>query len=109
MTKQEAKELSLEVWRYLAEHTEINRKYDLPHKIFNTLQLLKCKCPLCELFEHAVPECRGCPLRDVALGLYDCTTRGHPYRRWYYATRADTRRQSAMKMVQMIEAWEVDE
>jgi hypothetical protein len=32
MTKQETKELTLEVWRYLAEHPEIGTKNDLPKK-----------------------------------------------------------------------------
>lgn len=32
MTKEKAKKLTLEVWRYLAEHPEIDIKQDLPKK-----------------------------------------------------------------------------
>jgi hypothetical protein len=50
MTKKEAKELSLKVWRYLAEHPETARKRDLPGELYGAIRNLSCACPLCELF-----------------------------------------------------------
>jgi hypothetical protein len=64
MTKQEAKELSLEVWRYLAEHPEIQMKRYLPDEIWDKIKDMACACPLCE-----VNPCHKCPLVSC-VGLY---------------------------------------
>jgi hypothetical protein len=49
MTYKEAKGLSLEVWRNLEEHPEIDRKYDLPNRLYARIKIRDCRCPLCEL------------------------------------------------------------
>ena len=96
MTKQEAKELSLEVWRYLAKHPV--RKFYLPDKIHNKIKDLPNDCPLCELFYNEDCICHGCPLqRCDDDSLYD---------RW---VNSDEREIDAQKIVEVIEAWNTEE
>jgi len=76
MTKQEAKELSLEVWRYLAKHPNKDKIY-LPDLLWKKIMRLPGYCPLCYLFKpSSIPpkECPGCPLKS-------CGDQS-PYRRW---------------------------
>jgi hypothetical protein len=54
MTKQEAKELSLEAWEYLASYPEINDKRYLPNELWKLVQCLPFSCPLCNIFWGAV-------------------------------------------------------
>jgi len=49
MTKQEAKELLLGVWRYLAEHPEVRHKQELPENLYDKIKDLAARCPLCEV------------------------------------------------------------
>jgi hypothetical protein len=58
MTKQEAKELCLEVWGHLRDHPEIEEKEKLPEYLYNRIKFLESRCPLC----HINPGCFGCPL-----------------------------------------------
>jgi hypothetical protein len=94
MTKQEAKELSLEVWRYLAEHPEIRRKENLPDGIYNKIRDLEFECPLCEVLRY----CALCPLADCA-----------PYERWVDKRDTKVRQGAAREIVRLIEAWEPEE
>jgi hypothetical protein len=41
MTEKMAKELSLEVWRYLAEHPEIFSKHELPSRLWGKIKNIK--------------------------------------------------------------------
>jgi hypothetical protein len=103
MTEKRAKELSLEVWRYLAEHPEITHKADLPEYLMKKLYWLKSHCPLCELF--MVPKCRLCPLN---LAGESCLDQKSLYGKWFNAnTNTETRREAAMGIVKIIEEWNV--
>ena len=96
MTKLEAKELSLEVWRYLAEHSV--SKFYLPDSIYNKIKDLDNHCPLCELFYNCDCICPDCPLQRCGEGsLYD---------HWI---NSDERKINAQKIVEVIEAWEPEE
>jgi len=98
MTKQEAKELSLEVWRYLAEHPEIPRKERLPKEIFNKVRLCQHYCPLCDLFKGWYCSAE-CPLT--------CYKRDSYYDIWFYAGYDnDKRKEAAQKIADAIQAWE---
>jgi hypothetical protein len=105
MTRQEAKELSLEVWRYLAEHPEIWSKGELPYSIYVKIKDMFCRCPLCELFSVCGRGCSGCPLSGNG---YYCDTSGMPYNRWWQSTTSDSRKEAAEEIVRLIEAWEVE-
>ncbi|MDR1902380.1 MAG: hypothetical protein LBQ88_08900 [Treponema sp.] len=48
MTKQEAKELCLEVWGYLRDHPDVEYKEDLPQELYNCIRRLESSCPLYE-------------------------------------------------------------
>jgi hypothetical protein len=50
MTQKEAKELTLELWRYLAEHPECYVKSMVPQDIYDKVKTLDSECPLCEVF-----------------------------------------------------------
>jgi hypothetical protein len=107
MTRQEAKELSLEVWRYLEEHPEIANKKDLPEPLYKKIVRALHNCPLCSLFYNRNRnECPGCPLSDDD---YYCSSKGHPYSCWYNAETASERKEAAGEIVRMIEAWEAAE
>lgn len=106
MTRMEAKELSLEVWRYLAEHPEIRRKEGLPVALYKKVVGLAGRCPLCELFWSFNDICEGCPLD--APGLH-CGGKGVAYDRWVSAETAAARKKAAKKIVRLIEVWEIEE
>jgi hypothetical protein len=103
MTRHEAKELSLEVWRYLAEHPEINKKHDLPPHLFEKISDLFNQCPLCDYFyTHRLIifyglDCSKCPLDD-------CTKDGSTWGKWEGSTDKEERQFYAQKIVDAIEA-----
>jgi hypothetical protein len=107
MTQKEAKELSLEVWRYLAEHTEIRDKMFLSKALWEKIRDLRCYCPLCELFRADGP-CQGCPLDETG---ENCRIKGSAYRHWDQSDPDDTetRREAATRIVEIISAWEPEE
>ncbi|MDR0709628.1 MAG: hypothetical protein LBF77_06150 [Spirochaetaceae bacterium] len=111
MTRKEAKELSLEVWRYLAGHPEIRGKKALPLTLFRKIRDIPCHCPLCGLFiatGSSYRDCPGCPLSG---GGYYCGSDGHPYDRWNCSLSRETgvRKEAAEEIVRVIEAWEAEE
>lgn len=98
MTGKQAKELSLEVWTYLRDHPEIERKRWLPSELYDKIEHLTCRCPLCDYLEHA---CYNCPLEYCGPGsdFYD----------WHTAEVNDKtlRQKAAANIVKKIEDWEV--
>ncbi|MDR2516669.1 MAG: hypothetical protein LBC88_04725 [Spirochaetaceae bacterium] len=52
MTKQEAKELSLEAWEYLAAHPSVRSKNALPLELLNKVRGFSYCCPLCACARH---------------------------------------------------------
>ena len=95
MTAKEAKELTLEVWRYLAEHPAIIRKEDLPPGLWKRIDM-KRNCPLCELY--LLSRCRRCPL--------EICNKDSLYGTWFYAGSKTRRQAAAQKIVDAVEAWE---
>ena len=73
MTKKDAKELTLEVWRYLMWHPWLVEKQQIPNKIYQKIVNLKNRCPLCEVMVYMVygkkiPNCITCPLEKCLPG-----------------------------------------
>ena len=110
MTRKEAKELSLEMWRYLAEHPEIDDKGDLPDGVFERIKYFStqcAQCPLCGLFHpetNYAYECPGCPpdaKNDNGAGLL-CFT-------WFVASSEEIRQKTAREMAAVIENWNPEE
>jgi hypothetical protein len=104
MTRKEAKELSLEVWVYLAKHPDIMEKEQLPKYIFSKISNCECRCPLCEVFAFSL--CIGCPLDKAGESCTDCHSL---WTKWNSAREEDTRKQAAERIVQIISAWEPEE
>jgi hypothetical protein len=101
MTKKEAKEISLEAWRYLAAHPEIEYKRDLPESIFSKIISLIHYCPLCAVHK----DCKGCPLYEDRKA--DCSEPNNVYYKWSIAYWDYEREEFAQEIVRRIEAWEV--
>jgi len=109
MTKQEAKEITLEVWQYLADHPEIDDKKRLPGYLYRKVKSFLNLCPLCELFMDSslgVSECTGCPLDSCARGSF--------YAKWNLVYIWDKnpkamRKEAAQEIINKVKAWEVKE
>ena len=97
MTLQEAKKLSLEVWRYLEKHPNIGIKAGLPSWLWDKIKDLPLQCPLCAISEIYCFPMKGnitCPL----LGCSD-------YHSWQKAHTEEERQKAAEKIIRAIEAW----
>jgi hypothetical protein len=97
LTKREAKEIVLTVWRYLAEHPEIAEKSDLPPEIYEKIWHLDGECPLCVVITY----CSECPLRYCSSGSL--------YSRWCDADSEDERKEVAEEIVRLTEEWDVND
>jgi len=97
MKTQKAQELSLEVWRYLAEHPEIKFKSMLPDRLLRKVRGCVFYCPLCELF-NTPAGCNGCPLKA-------CNKKNTLFYKWNNSRTEKTRKKYAQKIVDTIEAW----
>jgi hypothetical protein len=95
MTKQEAKDLSLEIWGCLEAHPNIRYKEDLPQELFAKIENMTLKCPLCEVCLF----CEGCPLES-------CTNFDSAYNLWCIAESDAERQAATAEIVRRIEAWE---
>jgi hypothetical protein len=105
MTLQEAKTLSLEVWKYLMEHPEIEFKYDLPKRLYKKIENMLNECPLCN--SNMIVCCSSfeakLKLNNVlCCPLIDCKD----HKDWLYAKDRNERKLAAQKIVDAIKAWE---
>jgi hypothetical protein len=108
MTKAEAKALSLEVWGYLAEHPECERKKDMPDAIYNKVKDFKNSCPLCELFYYR--GCKGCVLYESG---EKCSNISSLYSSWCYPFIGEVDNEkskaAAKGIYEIIQEWETGE
>jgi hypothetical protein len=107
MTQKEAKELTLELWRYLAEHPECFSKMRVPDSLLDRIRPLQYQCPLCESMHHD-DHCKGCPLAD---GRRGCEEWDSPWRRWRLCgiDNVFVRKAAAERIVKIVSAWEPEE
>jgi hypothetical protein len=105
MTRKEAKELTLELWRYLAEHPECRDKQEIPDDLYDEIMYMKCRCPLCETFDLF---CKNCPLYKAGEA---CKKYNSAYSRWNFSSgRGEaTRKAAAERIVEIVSAWEPEE
>ena len=105
MTKQEAKDLTIEVWTYLRDNPEIDRKINLPIELILKIKDLEGRCPLCEVFKQddGFPCCSKCPLREPEI----CTVKGSFYYAWSTCSGYNGRQKYAGLIVDAVKAWEV--
>ena len=128
MTEKEAKELTLQLWGYLYEHPEVDRKDNTPFK--EQIGQLHNQCPLCELFYKGESSsensrnmasarrsyCPQCPLSqaDELCWRSDFNHRGlalhqSAYEMWSDAGHPAERKFSAKKILEVVSAWEPKE
>jgi hypothetical protein len=98
MTKQEAKDLSLEVWGHLEAHPNIKDKSELPQELFAKIKELDNYCSLCAACRY----CRCCPLGS-------CNLDGDAYVLWLEARSDAERKAAAAEIVRLIKSWEIEE
>jgi hypothetical protein len=101
MTELKAKELSLEVWEYLAEHPEAASKFDLPTEIAAKVDGMLNRCPLCKLFHGN--DCVGCPLEEAGEGCMS-NKQDTAYSLWTSGVE-EKRRIGAKRIVEIVKAW----
>ena len=105
-TKKWAKELSLEIWEYLRDYPEINRKEALPIKLYRKIMYLVGECPMCEYFArvkyntHLNKPCKFCPLKSCKENTL--------YQKWYSSKSSIDRAKYAGQIVDKIKAWDID-
>lgn len=102
MTKQKAKEITLEIWTYLRDHPEIKRKIDLPADLYELVRHTLYACALCKVFrkeEWDTYTCFGCP-------LISCDEDDSPYIIWLDARTRGERSAAAGKIVKLVAAWD---
>ena len=102
-TKKWAKELSLEVWVYLRDHSGLRSKSDLPfyEKIINITN----ECPLCHIFWR-YGGCKGCPLE--CLNDDEKLSSSSLYYQWHNAHIGEDRAKYAGLIYDKIAAWDID-
>ena len=96
MTKTEAKEIALEMWRYLRDNPECTSKTQIPVSILKKLEDIWA-CSLCDIH----PDCKyhGQDTEDDTCILYPCGE--GPYELWVNARKEekDVRKEAATKLV----------
>jgi hypothetical protein len=111
ITQNEAKELTLELWRYLAEHPEEHDKQRILERLDRRAARFRNSCPLCALFYDSsrdTIQCLGCPLEDAGAS---CLRLNSPYSAWRCAPAEHmaARVAAAERIVEIVSAWEPEE
>jgi hypothetical protein len=107
MTQKDAKELTLELCRYLAEHPECYKKDMVPKRIYAKIRDLLCQCPLCEIFRR----CDNCEKCLLAKADEWCLNKDSAWERWHtsFYYQPDKRKKAAERIVEIVSAWEPEE
>lgn len=102
LTKLEAIDISLKLWRDLAEN---GYKHKDESEYYSLVEGMSGGCALCEYIENYNPiddSCRHCPLWDTKAGT-DCTDRGQPFDDWEIAIDREDRKEHASRLVKRLE------
>jgi len=102
MAGKEAKELTIEIWTYFAEHPEITKKSELPEELYSKIKNLEAGCPLCELFIES--GCTGCPL---SAARNRCASINSFYCRWVDTETQEERSAAAWGIVNITKEWKI--
>jgi hypothetical protein len=124
MNQQEAKNICLEVWEYLAKNPNKD-KTGLPEALREQIAPLPNQCPLCAVFfgpisNDEIGGCKGCPLYEAGeqCDSRDCEDfhKMDPYSRWGKALEEfhddpeefeSERSRAAWDIVRIVEDWEI--
>ncbi|TET97698.1 MAG: hypothetical protein E3J23_08450 [Candidatus Stahlbacteria bacterium] len=103
LTKTKAKEITLEVWRYLRDNPAVGDKENLPERIYNKIEDFSGGCALCEI--DGAENCSFCPLRDLSGGNDNCSD----YWSWTSANTKEKRSEAAGRIIKLVENWEPED
>jgi hypothetical protein len=101
MTLKEALVLSLEVWRYLAKHPDIEERRNMPEELYGKVEAMAYCEPLCEYYGPLSCDCCALFIRK---GRLSCCEERHPYRKWKFACSREGRKEGATAIVRLLEA-----
>jgi len=106
MTKRKAKSLTLQVWRYLRDHPELDAKSKIPEKLYKQIEDCISRCPLCDLFIRPAEHCKECPL---SVAGQNCNTCGSAYNEWTNSKPSTygVRAKAAGMIVDIVKRWDV--
>lgn len=115
MTEKEARDISIEVWQYLADHPEIEYKQDIPERLWNKISGIRNNCALCKLY---IPDdfdedgylnevsCKDCVLCKVG---HQCLKTNSYYNVWSISLLGDKGKQDrvlgAQGIVDILKKW----
>ena len=119
LTAKKTKKLGKNLWYQLYIHPECTCKADLQNfgtkaaAVYNAVKYYPEACPFCEYdaqqrieslySNNPIPECHCCPL-NPSKGKMCCE--GH-FRKWFFATNIEERRQEAYIIFKMIKNWKL--
>jgi hypothetical protein len=109
VNQKEAKELTLELWDYLANNPKVSSKKGVPEHLWKKIANLPFQCPLCDVFYwEESPSEEGCCTRcPISLAGQQCFNKESVYARWFVAGDNYAERQVAAKAILLIvDAWE---
>lgn len=112
MIRQEAKDLSIKLWKCLSE-TGIDLKINTP--LYKEIKNLRNECPLCELyFDHLadgkkIRICsKECPLSQNYTYMKSCYSCANGfYKKWMYAKTTEEKKNYAKEILSLIESWNI--
>ncbi len=98
LTAKKAKKLTIEIWTYLAEHPEIKLKQHLPIRLYNQIDNMSSRCPLCEFNYDTCEECI----------LNNCEE-GSDFDNWDMTSKddIDVRKEAATNIVNKVKSWKI--
>lgn len=111
ITKQEAKDLTIKLWEWLADNPD---KYKKASPYWSSILWFKGHCPLCEvhsLGDDVPPDCLKCCLGRHGNGCLEALS---PFQRWQdasidYPHSLKTRHEAALEIVIKVAGWNVEE
>ena len=111
LTKQEAKDLTIKVWKELSEDGNLREKDMISPELYKEIEYFNWECPLCELFneERENPDkewngcCNDCPLKIAG---EQCNSGGDIYTLWSNVNcPAEKRERHAQDLLNIVEEW----
>jgi hypothetical protein len=104
-----AKDLTIKLWTYLAQHPKITRKLDVPDPLLKKIIGLNSRCPLCHIFlPQGAPAsavgCVGCPLANAG---ERCDKEDAPFHLWLVTSIKEQKKRkiAAQQLVDTVSAW----
>ncbi len=105
LSLQEAKDISLEVWKYLSEYVELDSKRDLPSDLYAKVEHLLGECPLCHCFSQ---DCQRCPIDKAMQNCFETDSAYHIWLNVDALYSNEERKKSATLIYDIIRGWDIN-